>query len=103
MKNNADRLHNLLLEVAYVLRIDEPRWSSSVAGLGRRLDEAGTDRHVRQRVVRDILGLYRHGMGGFQDVVLQRDGAVLPEQQQLDRLRSALFEESRRQLAGEPL
>ncbi|MDO3701885.1 hypothetical protein Q3W71_09345 [Micromonospora sp. C28SCA-DRY-2] len=103
MEDNTDRLHDLLLEVAHVLRVDEPEWSSALARFGRRLVEAGADRDGRQRVVRDILGLYRQGMGGFQDIVLQRDGAVLPEQRQLDRLRSMLFEELQGQLAGEPL
>lgn len=74
--DNTDRLHNLLLEVAHVLRTDEPAWSSAVARFGQRLIEAGMDRDGRQRVVRDVLGLYRQGMGGFQDIVLQRDGAV---------------------------
>ncbi|MDH6462901.1 hypothetical protein M2302_003086 [Micromonospora sp. A200] len=103
MENNADRMHSLLLQVSDVLRTDEPEWSRSAARFVQRLEEAGTDRDLRQGVIRDILGLYRQGMGGFQDIVLQRDGAVLPEQRQLDRLRSMLFEESKRQLAGEPL
>ncbi|MEV1331666.1 hypothetical protein AB0J20_19075 [Micromonospora costi] len=103
MKDNTDGLRKLLLEAADVLRIAQPAWSGTVAKFGQRLIEAGADRDARLRVVRDVLGLYRQGMGGFQDVVLQRDGSVLPEQRQLDRLRSLLFEESTRQLAGEPL
>ncbi|WP_319463207.1 hypothetical protein [Micromonospora sp. RTP1Z1] len=103
MEDNTDRLHNLLLEVAQLLRADWPDWSRGLATFGQRLMEAGTDRDARQRVVRDALGLYRQGMGGFQDIVLQRDGSVLPEQRQLGRLRSLLFEELQGQLAGEPL
>lgn len=104
VENGADRLRDILVEMACVLQADPHGGrSDGITRMARRLEDAGTDQDLRQRAVRGILGLYSQGMGGFQDVVLMRDGKVLPEQRRLDDLQRELFEESKRQLAGEPL
>lgn len=63
METNADRLHSLLLQVSDVLRTDEPEWSRSAARFVQRLEEAGTDRDLRQRVIRSVCWSFGSSVG----------------------------------------
>ena len=75
----------------------EPRWAQSLGGLAAAA-EGATDDADRRAVVTQVLGLYG-GMGSFSDVVLQDRDGVLPEQQELQQLRTRLFEAAREALS----
>ena len=66
------------------------RWKKVFSGFLDRLDEGGTALD-RQSVIRQMLRLYG-GMGSFNDLVLQDSHGVLPENNELDRLRHELHE-----------
>lgn len=65
--------------------------SEHLADLALRLEQ--TDGASRVAVLRDILALYRGGMGSFQDLILQDRNGVLPEHVPFDQLRRQLYEE----------
>lgn len=72
----------------------EESWARVFHRLLVRLRSASPE---RQTVVRDILSLYG-AAGSFSDLVLQDASGVGPEQRQLDRLRTRLFELARAEL-----
>ena len=85
------RLTKILAALEGLLTPREPAWAKSMARLRGRLEEG----EPAAEVARDVLPLYSTGMGGWNDVVLQDARGVLPEQKDLDHLRSALFEAAR--------
>lgn len=93
-----DPLRDLLSRLAQLLAgADEPRWSQSMSRLAERA-AATPGSAERREVIREVLSLYG-GMGSFNDVVLQDARGVLPEQPELDQLRSRLFETARGELS----
>lgn len=93
-----DQLVDVLDRLAQLLdRAREPRWAQSMSQLkDAAMATSGTPE--RQDVVRRILAFYG-GMGSFNDVVLQNERGVMPEQGEFDELRSQLFEVARDELA----
>ena len=76
-------------------RFDEPNWARTVGRLG---DEAAASHEPQAQsdVARRVLHLFQGGMSGFGDIVLQPNGRVnVRAQDELDALRSRLFEEAR--------
>lgn len=63
------------------------------------LASGASDMRESQDVARRVLSLYT-GMGSFQDLVLQDESGVRPEQNRLDRLRRRLFEVARKVLTS---
>src|SRR5512133_2364412 len=89
-----DPLSALLVRLARLLdRAQEQRWAQSMWQLADAA-AAASGTQERQEVVRRVLALYG-GMGSFNDVVLQDERGVMPEQVELDELRSRLFETAR--------
>lgn len=76
----------------------EPVWAQRLMTIAGVMAAARGDRDRRQTAIRRILELYRSGMGGFQDLVLQDCHGIREEQQEFGRLRSRLFEEARARL-----
>lgn len=92
-----DSLVDLLRAAAKLLaEAGEARPAQHLYELAARASGASDD-EARQEVVRDVLALYG-GMGSFQDLVLQDERGVRPEQPALDRLRAQLFEVARDEL-----
>lgn len=76
-------------------RFDEPNWARTVGRLG---DEAAASHELQAQsdVARRVLHLFQGGMSGFGDIVLQPNGRVnVRAQEELDALRSRVFEEAR--------
>lgn len=92
-----DRLVDLLQAAASLLA------EAGEVGPARRLREfaicaaQAVDNEERQDVVHGVLSLYG-GIGSFQDLVLQDERGVRPEQQSLDRLRGLIFQAARDEL-----
>ncbi|MFK5634232.1 DUF6966 domain-containing protein [Ornithinimicrobium sp. LYQ103] len=92
-----DRVAELVQQLADLLgRVGEGAAARGMQALATEARSA-TSEADRRTVVRKTLALYR-GMGSLQDLVLQNSVGVRPEQAELDALRSALFDEARRQI-----
>ena len=89
--------HLLERLVTLLAAANELSWRSTMEALLAEMQ--GTHDDVQyQHVLRRILRLYRGGMGSFEDLVLQADGCVLPEQPEFDIARESLFHAAREQL-----
>lgn len=95
----AEIAHHGLLEVLSDLVLllsdaNQIRYARGISSVHDALRDAQGDRAREQAVIREILSLYG-GMGSLQDLVLQDSNGVRSEQDEFDRLRHRLFEETR--------
>jgi len=77
--------------VALLVRNDSP-WGRTIANLGSDIAKAANPVDF-QFALRSLLSVYG-GMGSFSDLVIQSQAGVGPDNDELDRLRSALFAEA---------
>lgn len=76
--------------VAILTRANETRWIPVIEKRITAFNGVHSDTTKYQEAVRETLRLYS-GMGSFQDLVLQNEKGVLPEQGDLAKLRHDLF------------
>jgi hypothetical protein len=86
----ADLLGLLRSILAILTRANEVRWIPAIEQRIAVLTSIGPATAEYQDAVRNTLQLYG-GMGSFQDLVLQNEKGVIPEQSELFRLRNDLF------------
>lgn len=91
MGTRVSQVCRLLDRLAELLQPLQPNWADSM----RRFLDRFVDGEAPSRVARDLLQLYTAGMGGWNDVVLQTAEGVSPDQRELSRLRTELFESAR--------
>lgn len=92
----ATKIDQLLRLLATVLRLvfllhqeGEILWSESLLRIAIRIADSGSDEQM-QSVARELLSVFG-GMGSFNDLVLQNERGVSPENQELDLLRAEMF------------
>jgi hypothetical protein len=73
-------------------------WADSIAKVGAAV-AASTSPEELTSNVKLLLSMYG-GMGSFNDVVLQSRAGVSPDQPELDRLRSLLYQQARELIAS---
>lgn len=75
-------------------------WSKTFHTFADDLVRAGGDRRRRQDVLREIGKLYTAGMGGIQDLVLQDEHGVKPEQDTFGVILHLIFVQMQNELGS---